>query len=133
MLLRTNTSAVLFMSSLFPFYLRLPPTDLPIWLSNADQTNSYALQLISLGTSSPYWSLSANGAAGVQFLTVSDTIVQTDILISSYSVVALYLSVVLTVGSFIRHSMANQVGRVMFEVHQLIYTCSHVTKQYATP
>ena len=60
---------------------------------------------------------SVNGT-GASFITTSDLVFQSEFFTSSYSITAIYITVVLTVGSFLRSCLSSPLSKIMYEEFQ---------------
>ena len=103
------------LKGIFPHFIRLPPTGTPFVYSGGDVI--YYLSLSSMNGSF-WWSLETSTGTGVEFITISDLVLQVAILLQSYSIAAIYITVVVTVSAYLRSLLSNPVSNAMFTEFQ---------------
>ena len=127
MLLSSVTPLTVVVPGVVPLYLRLPLDQSPNPLGRATDAASIWLTKDATAQGGIFWSIhstDARGAVdpipptmGVNFITVSNPLFSQFVEAAgiSYSIVAVYIGVVLTVGRFVRMLFANAIQRVFFE------------------
>jgi hypothetical protein len=139
-MLRQQTTASIVLTDLFPAFLRLPATGSVINPNSTAFSGTYALALnvvsnFTSGTGAAwYWGLHQLGdvKTGVDLFISSDPIVPTYLLGNSanYSIFAVYLTVIFTVGQFLRLSSSTDIVGIpswdMHDVDKLMSLCNGI-------
>lgn len=116
---KTKRKTVTISNSL-PMYVRLPSSGEPEILPNAD-FSSLQLTLASddrddTDPNNYWWQFTTGAEDGVQFITVSNVILSSVLSVGlSGGIIAVYVTIVLTVGRLVRLAFADLMQRVMYE------------------